>query len=126
MKIVKKIIVSIIWVFIALIYIPCVHAVTAFTPWDNTRRNKDVPIQEQIEWVHSIFDIISFVNSYLWLGIWLICFIVLIWNWIKLIIARWDTKEMKATTSALIWCAIGLLVCILSYIIVNLALRLFA
>lgn len=125
MRSVKKII-NIIWVFLMLAFIPCTHAVTVWTPWDKSLSNQDVPSGEQIEWVHSIFDIISFVNSYLWLGIWLICFIVLIWNWIKLIIARWDTKEMKAATNALIWCAIGLLVCILSYIIVNLALRLFA
>ena len=125
MKIIKKII-NIVWVFLMLLCIPCVHAVTVRTPWDDTVVNEDVPRGQQIEWKYSVFDIISFINSYLWLAIWLICFIVIIRNWIKLIIARGDSKEMKSATNALIWCAIGLLVCILSYIIVNLALKLFA
>lgn len=121
MKIQK--IISIVWTFLILIWIPYVHAVTPFIV-DGTLNNQDVPnIDPQ---TYSIFDIISLINSYLWLGIWLACFISIIWNWVKLIIARWNTKEMKAATNAVTWCAIGLLVCILSYIIVNLALRLFA
>ena len=69
-----------------LLCIPCVHAVTVRTPWDDTVVNEDVPRGQQIEWKYSVFDIISFINSYLWLAIWLICFIVIIRNWIKLII----------------------------------------
>lgn len=73
----------------------------------------------------SIFDIISMVNWYLWFTIGLCCFWFMIWNWYQLIMARGDEKQMKSATNALTWSALGLVVCILAYIIVNITVNLF-
>ncbi len=74
----------------------------------------------------SIFNIISLVNKYLWFAVGLACFGFMIWNGYKLIMARGDSKQMNAATKSLIWSALGLTVCILAHIIVNIAIRLFA
>lgn len=74
----------------------------------------------------SLFNIISLVNKYLWFAIGLACFWFMIWNGYKLIMARGDSKQMDAATKSLIWSALGLTVCILAHIIVNIAIRLFA
>ena len=89
--------------------------------------NRDVTVKmERIDWSYSILGVIKVVNEYLWFAIGFICFLFTIINWYKLITAQWDEKQMKEATNALIWCAIWIAVCLLSYIIVNLALRLFA
>ncbi len=80
----------------------------------------------QIEWQRSILNIISLVNNYLWFIIGLACFWFMVWNGYQLIMARGDEKQMKSATNALIWCAVGLTVCILAHIIVNIAVKLFA
>ena len=86
--------------------------------------NEDVP-NEQIKWNYSIFKLISIVNDYLRFAVWFVCFLFMIWNWYQLIMARWDSKQMKSATNALIWCAIWLVACLLAYIIVNIAIKLF-
>ena len=88
--------------------------------------NPDVSDTSRVYWKYSIFDLISFANWYLWFAIWFVCFLFMIWNWYQLIIARGDEKQMKSSTAALTWCAIWLVVCILAYIIVNIAIKLFA
>lgn len=81
---------------------------------------------EQIEGNYSILQLIWFVNSYLRFAIGFVCFLFTIINWYKLITAQWDEKTTKDATKALIWCAIGIGICLLAYIIVNVTLRLFA
>lgn len=88
--------------------------------------NPDVSSTSQVYWKYSIFDTISLVNGYLWFAIWFVCFLFMVRNWYQLIIARGDEKEMKKATGALTGCAIWLVVCILAYIIVNIAIKLFA
>lgn len=80
----------------------------------------------EINGERSIFNIISFVNNYLWFAIGFVCFAFMVWNWYQLIMARGDEKQMKTATNSLIWCAVWLTVCILAHIIVNLAVKLFA
>lgn len=80
----------------------------------------------QIEWEHSIFNIISLVNNYLWFIIGAVCFWFMVWNGYNLIMARGEEKEMKNATNSLIGCAVWLVVCILAHIIVNIAVKLFA
>lgn len=106
----------------------CVYAITLYSAWDSSEisHNSDTPVMQELVWNHSVFDIISFVNRYLWFGIGLVCFLFMIWNGYQLIMSRWDEKEMKSATNALTWCAVWLAVCILAYIIVNLAVKLFA
>jgi hypothetical protein len=48
----------------------------------------------------------------------------MIWNWYQLIINNWDDKQpwMKW----LLWSIVWIVICLLAYIIVNLAVKLFA
>lgn len=86
----------------------------------------DIPNRpSHVMWSRSIFDIISLVNWYLWFTIWLCCFWFMIRNGYQLIMARGDEKQMKSATNALTWCAVGLVVCLLAYIIVNITVKLF-
>ena len=80
--------------------------------------------RSQIDGSRSILDIISFVNSYLWFVVWFVCFLFMIWNWYQLIINNWDDKQpwMKW----LLWSIVWIVICLLAYIIVNLAVKLFA
>ena len=74
----------------------------------------------------SILDLISLVNGYIWFIIGFLCFVFMIWNWYKLIMANWDEKSTDSAKKALLWSAVWIAVCLLAYIIVNLAVRLFA
>jgi len=74
----------------------------------------------------SIFRTISSVNSYIRFFIGFFCFVFMIWNGYKLITANGDEKAMKSAKTALLWSFIWLAVCILAYIIVNIAVNLFA
>lgn len=109
-----------------LLWLAKVDAIKVRVPKWKFWSNPDVSTTSRIPWKYSIFDIISLVNWYLWFAIWFVCFLFMIRNWYQLIIARWDEKEMKKATWALTGCAIWLVVCILAYIIVNIAIKLFA
>ena len=74
----------------------------------------------------SVFDMIRLVNSYLRFWIGFVCFLFMIINGYKLITANGDQKQTEAATSALIKSIIWIAVCLLAYIIVNLAVKLFA
>lgn len=82
--------------------------------------------RSQIDGSRSILDMISLVNDYLWFAIWFVCFLFMIWNWYKLITASWDEKAMGSATKALLWSGIWIAICLLAYIIVNIAINLFA
>ena len=75
---------------------------------------------------YSILDVINLINSYLRFAVWFVCFLFMIINGYKLITAHWDEKQTKSATSALIWCVIWITICLLAYIIVNIAINLFA
>lgn len=79
-----------------------------------------------IEGKRSIFDLIRFVNSYIWFGIWFVCFLFMVINGYKLITAHGDEKKTKEATSALWKSIIWIAICLLAYIIVNIAVKLFA
>ena len=81
---------------------------------------------EQVSGSRSILNTISMVNSYIWFFIWFFCFVFMIWNGYKLITANWDEKAMKSARTALLWSFIWLAICIVAYIIVNIAVNLFA
>ena len=104
-----------------------VNALTLWTIEWKYGSNPDVPKDwVQIEWSHAVLDIIAMVNSYLRFAIWFFCFLFMIWNWYKLITANWDEKVMSSATKALIWCGVWIAVCLLAYIIVRVAVKLFA
>ena len=100
------------------------YAVTAWT-FNKTRDTADHD-RNQIDGSRSILNMISLVNKYLWFAIWFFCFVFMIWNWYKLITAAWDDKAMWSAKKALLWSGIWIAVCLLAYIIVNLAVKLFA
>ena len=74
----------------------------------------------------SIMNLISLINSYLWFAIGFFCFVFMIWNWYKLIMANWDEKSTDSAKKWLLWSVVWIAVCLLAYIIVNLAVRLFS
>ena len=118
-----KIIVSL--VAIALVsWISRTYAVTAWT----LKKTKDTADhgRSQVDGSRSILDMIALVNDYLRFAIWFFCFLFMIWNGFKLISANWDEKSMDSAKKALLWSVIWIAICLLAYIIVNLAVRLFA
>jgi len=122
---IKKLTWSLLIVLLTLIY--RVEALTVTTidweyRWDIVRNWNTIVGK----YSKSVFDIIKVVNSYLWFGIWVVCFIFMIINGYKLITAHWDEKQTKAATSALFKSIIWIAICLLSYIIVNLAVKIFA
>jgi hypothetical protein len=121
----KKFKITGILVSFLLTFISVTSAVTLYTlKWPIGKDFSTDPTR--IEWNRSIFSTISLLNNYLWFAIGAVCFWFMIWNGYQLIMARGDQKQMDAATKALIWCAVGLVVCILARIIVNLAVKLFA
>jgi len=75
---------------------------------------------------YSILDVINLINSYLRFAVWFVCFLFMIINGYKLITAHWDEKQTKAAIKWLLWAVIWIVICLLAYIIVNLAVKLFA
>lgn len=112
-----------IWIISSIGFLSKVFSVTVRTFRDTKDTEHDM---SQIDGSHSILDMISVINSYLWFAIWFCCFVFMIWNWFKLITAAWDDKAMWSAKKALLWSGIGIAVCLLAYVIVNLAVRLFA
>ena len=91
--------------------------------WDTAESPSD--IWGAVTGSYSILDMISLVNRYLWFAIWFFCFVFMIWNWFKLISANWDEKAVWSAKKALIWSVVWIVVCLLAYIIVNLAVKIF-
>jgi len=124
----KKIFISLISV--TLLWITLVtNAIQVFVPNDNPNDpDYNIPdnhTSDVVVWKTPITDIISLVNSYLWFAIGFVCFLFMIRNGYQLIMARGDEKQMKTATSSLIWSALWLTVCLLAYIIVNIAVKFF-
>ena len=114
-------------ILITLLIQSFVGALTIWTPrWSYYNSPDYPPGSDMVEWNRSIFNIIMFVNKFLWFAIWFFCFLFMVWNWYQLITARWDEKQTKSATKSLIWSAIWIFVCLLAYIIVNIAVKLFA
>lgn len=78
-----------------------------------------------INWDHAILDVISMVNNYLRFAIWFVCFLFMIINGYKLITAHGDEKKTSSAVTGLKWSIIWIVICLLAYIIVNLAVKLF-
>lgn len=112
------------WIITLIGFISKTYAVTAWT----LKHTKDSASHNwsQIVGSRSILDMIKLVNSYLWFWIGFVCFVFMIWNWYKLISSNWDEKVMKEAKTALKWSMVWLALCLLAYIIVNVAVKLFA
>ena len=122
----KKILISIIsFVILSMPILSITNGVRVWIPKRSSVAGSDYnPVRTEIDWNYSVLKIIAFVNKYLRIAIWFVCFLFMIINWFKLISARWDSKTTNEATSALIKSIIWIVVCLLAYIIVNVALRL--
>jgi hypothetical protein len=69
--------------------------------------------------------VINLVNNYLWFAVWFVCFLFMIINWYKLITAHGDEKKTSSAMTGLWWSVVWIVICLLAYIIVNLAVKLF-
>ena len=126
LQIMKKTLITL-WTTLLISMFSTTEAVNASVIKWKYGSNPDIPNSTtHIEWSRSILDIISLVNSYLRFAIWLVCFLFMIWNGYQLIMARWNDKQMKEATDAIVGCVVWLAVCLLAYIIVNLAIKLFS
>ena len=123
MKSIKKIALLFWWLLLTIH--PTINAV-----WLSTLRwviGGDIDINTtRVEGTRSIFNIILLVNKYLWFAIWFFCFLFMVRNWFQLITAQGDSDQTKKATKSLIWAAIWIAVCLLAYIIVNIAVKLFS
>ena len=113
-----------VWIISIIGYIPNVYAVTTRT----FKRTKDTANHSwtQVEGNRSILDIISLVNEYLWFIVWLCCFLFMVYNGFQLITAQGDKQQSGKAMNWLKWSIIWIVICLLAYIIVNLAVKLFA
>ena len=123
----KKILIAIIsFVILSMPVLSVTNGVTVWIPKKSSVSDSDYnPKYTEIDWNYSVLRIIAFVNKYLRIAIGFVCFLFMIINWFKLISARWDSKTTSEATSALIKSIIWIVVCLLAYVIVNVALRLF-
>ena len=81
-------------------------------------------IDDSVASESSLFTTIQTVNSYLRFSMWVICMWVLIYWWIKLITAQWDSAKMKEANKLLMWALIGILIVIFSYALVKIIVNL--
>lgn len=110
--------------FICKVNAVTVHILESRAGWDIP---KSIWLKEGVvNGNHSVFELIKVINSYLRFAIWFVCFLFTIINGFKLISARWDEKQTKEATSALLKSIIWIASCLLAYVIVNLAVKLFA
>lgn len=113
-----------IWMIMLIGGMSKVYAVTTRT----FKRTKDTADHSwtQVEGKRSILDMISLVNEYLWFTVWLCCFLFMIYNGFQLITAQGDKQQSGKAINWLKWSVIWIVICLLAYIIVNLAVKLFA
>jgi hypothetical protein len=71
-----------------------------------------------------VLERIAFINRYLWFSIGILCFWFIIYNGIKMISGSGDEKSKSL--KSLIWSIIGIVICTLSYALVNLLVNLFS
>ena len=79
-----------------------------------------------VEGSTSILGLISLINTYLRFSVGFFCFVFMIINGYKLISSNGDEKAMKSAKTGLFWSLIWITICLLSYIIVNLAVKILA
>lgn len=90
---------------------------------------KDLQKATQTATVYSdesdVFSLVNFANKYLWFGLGVIAMVVVIIAGTKLVVARWDEKDMKGATNALIWVGVGTMIAIFAYLLVRVVANIF-
>ena len=78
--------------------------------------------QEQAE--KRILGDIDFVNKYLWIALWFICFGFVVYNGFKLVTARGNQDTFKKAIKGLLGAGIGIVICFISYGVVRVIINL--
>ena len=73
----------------------------------------------------ALLHVFDYINDHLWWAFSVVCAAVAAYGWYLLITANWDKKGVKQWVWALVWAAIGVVIAMLSYFIVNLAANLY-
>ena len=113
-------------IILGLSFFMPIFGVTVHVPWD-TVGTDDYKIGQQTvtysdsgKSQYALLHVFDFVNDYLWWAFSVVCAAVAVYGWFCLITANWDKKAMKQWIWALIWSAIGVVIAMLSYMIINL------
>ena len=106
-----------------------IFGVTVHVPWSSNYSSensdykiwsRDVRYSDSSKAQNSLLIAFDFINEYLRWAFSVICTAVVVYGWYRMITANWDKKAMKQWVWALIWSAIGIVIAMLSYMIVNL------
>ena len=106
-----------------------IFGVTVHVPWNSTYStessdyniwSRDVRYSDSDKAQNSLLIAFDFINEYLRWAFSVICTAVVVYGWYRMITSNWDKKAMKQWVWALIWSAIGIVIAMLSYMIVNL------
>ena len=103
-----------------------VLAVTLQVPTPSGQENIIVTWPTQLESNEStIFDVIQIINDYLWFAIAGVAMVVLVFAWIKLMIARWNKEDTAAATRMITATIVAIFASMLSYAAIKLIINLF-
>ena len=109
-----------------------IFGVTVNIPWktastvDYKIANKELGSNEDSEVSQTaLLHVFDYINDHLWWAFSVVCTAVAVYGWFLLITANWDKKAIKQWVWALVWSAIGVVIAMLSYMIVNLVANLY-
>jgi hypothetical protein len=106
-----------------------IFGVTVHVPWNSNYSpensdykiwSRDVRYSDSSKAQNSLLIAFDFINEYLRWAFSVVCTAVVVYGWYRMITANWDKKAMKQWVWALVWSAIGIVIAMLSYMIVNL------
>ena len=106
-----------------------IFGVTVHVPWSSNYSSensdykiwsRDVRYSDSSKAQNSLLIAFDFINEYLRWAFSVVCTAVVVYGWYRMITANWDKKAMKQWVWALVWSAIGIVIAMLSYMIVNL------
>jgi len=102
-----------------------IFGVTVYVPWDKGTSDYKIGTTK-IDYADSsssndaLLRVLDFINDHLRWAFSVVCTAVAVYGWFLLITSNWDKKAMKQWIWALIWSAIGVVIAMLSYMIINL------
>ena len=73
----------------------------------------------------TLFDVIQIINDYLWFSIAGLAMVVLVYAWVKLILAEWNKEDVSKANRMVVSAIIAIFAAMLSYAIIKLVVNLF-
>ena len=108
-----------------------IFGVTVNIPWktigttDYKITSKSVTYSDSENSQNALLHVFDDINDHLWWAFSVVCTAVAVYGWFLLITATWEKKAIKQWVWALVWSAIGVVIAMLSYMIVNLVANLY-